>query len=810
MTVLACESMRHAWRSLRRSPGFTLIAVLTLALGTGSATALFSVLDGVVLKPLAYPQPERIVSLVNQYKNQTGQNLTGGDEIDLAAEHGIFEAVAYYHGGAMGVQLSGRAEFVGVRQVHPDFFRVFGVPPAAGRTLNVDDQDRAAVVSAGFAARNFGSAPAALGQKVSVEDHTYDIVGVMPALMQFPPSTDVWAAATVNPSNRNRTGHNYRAVARLADGVSIDAANARLAILGQRLAQEFPDSNAGKSFASIALRDNLVSQVKTTLYVLMGAVALVLLIACANVANLMLARGAARLREVAVRAALGASRRRIIEGLLLESLLIALMACAAGLLIAYGGTALLLRVGARYVPLPRLEDVQIDWRVLAFSAFVTLVTTIACGLIPALQATRVSVRDALSQGGTRGTVGGSSRGMRAGLVVAQIALSCTLAIDAGLLFRSFTRLTETPLGFDTSSVLVMYAHAPARGSIFNGSGLQNYIRVGRLFDDVLGRLRQRPEIVAAGGVMGLPTGQYDSNGSYAVEGKQTFGGDFRLLPSAGFRLASGGYFGTMEIPIVRGRDFNEGDTYDRPFVAIISEALAKETFGDEDPIGHRMMCGLDALDKWMTIVGVVGDVRQASPASTPGPELYMPLRQHPFAANEVQVVMRTRVPPDGINGTVQQIVREQSPDVAMMFTTLQTSVSDSTAAPRFRATLVSTFAIVALTLALAGIYAVMSYTIAQRTAEFGLRMALGAQSRDVVRLVLTGAGRLAAIGVAIGLMLALATSRVVASMLFGVTENDATTYVVVLLAAMPLVIAVAAIPALRASRVDPLEALRAE
>jgi predicted permease len=400
--------------------------------------------------------------------------------------------------------------------------------------------------------------------------------------------------------------------------------------------------------------------------------------------------------------------------------------------------------------------------------------------------------------------------MRSGLLVAQIALSCTLAINAGLLFRSFVSLTDTPLGFQSAGILVMYAHAPARGSLFEKSGLDNYLQAGRFFDEVLTHLRRRPEVIAAGGVMGLPTGQYDSNGAYAVEGKQTFSGDFRLLPSAGFRLASSGYFATLGIPLVRGRDFTEGDVYDRPFVAIISQSLARQTFGDENPLGHRIMCGFDQPDRWMTVVGVVGDVRQASPASPPGPELYMPLRQHPYAANEVQVVVRSRVRPESLIGTVQQIVRSANPDVAMKFTTLEASVNNSIAGPRFRATLVSTFASLALLLALAGIYAVMSYTTAQRTAEFGLRVALGAQTGDVVRLVLAAASRLTLVGVAVGLMLALATSRVVSTMLFGVSNTDATTYVGVLLLAMPLVMAAAAIPALRAARVDPLSALKSE
>jgi predicted permease len=307
--------------------------------------------------------------------------------------------------------------------------------------------------------------------------------------------------------------------------------------------------------------------------------------------------------------------------------------------------------------------------------------------------------------------------------------------------------------------------------------------------------------------MGLPTGSFDSDGSYAVEGKQSFGGDFRLLPHAGFRLASPGYFRTMAIPVLRGREFEDGDLYDRPFVAVISDSLARQSFGADDPIGHRIMCGFDS-DKWMTIVGVVGDVRQASPASRPGPELYMPLRQHPYAASRVQMVIRTSAPPESLIGAVRQTVRSLSPEVAMKFTTMEASVSDSIAAPRFRMVLVSTFATLALMLAVAGMYAVMSYVTAQRTSEFGLRVALGARAGDVVRLVLGGAARLVAIGVALGLVLALATSRVITTMLFGITPMDTQAYAGVLVVAMPLVILAAIVPAIRAARVDPMIALR--
>jgi putative ABC transport system permease protein len=630
----------------------------------------------------------------------------------------------------------------------------------------------------------------------------------MPSGMQFPAKTDVWAAAPVEPDNRNRAGHNYHAVARLAPGVGVEAATAHLSALALQLARAFPDTNGRKTFLVAPLRDSLVSRVRSTLFVIMGAVALVLLIACANVANLMLARAAGRSREVAVRTALGAGRHHIVGQLLAESLVLAAVAGAAGLLFARAGTDALLRVGSRYMPLPRLSEVHTDWRVLLFTAAVSVITAILFGLAPARQTSRVNMSEALSQNGSRGSLGAGSSRMRSGLVIVQIALSCMLAVNAGLLFRSFIALTDTPLGFRTDRVLVAYAHAPVRGSIFDGTGVDSYLRAGRLFDDLFARLRRLPGVISAGGAMGLPTGQYDSNGAYAVEGQQTFGGDFRKLPSAGFRLAGPGYFATIGIPLRRGRDFSGADQYERPFVAVISESLARQSFGAGDPIGHRIMCGFDQPDKWMTIVGVVGDVRQASPASQPGAELYMPLRQHPYAANEVQIVVRTSAAPELSIETVRQTVRSMNPEVAMKFTTMEESVTDSIAAPRFRMVLVSAFASLALLLAIAGMYAVMSYVTAQRTSEFGLRLALGAEGADVVRLVLAGAAWLVAIGVAIGLTLTLATSRIMAAMLFGITTADVPTYAGVLLMTIPLVILAAVIPARRAARLDPAIALR--
>jgi predicted permease len=453
------------------------------------------------------------------------------------------------------------------------------------------------------------------------------------------------------------------------------------------------------------------------------------------------------------------------------------------------------------VPLPRLNDVHVDRLVLIFATAISLGSSLIFGLVPAWHSTRVDLQDALKQGGARGLLGGRSPRLRNGLVIAQIALSFVLAIGAGLLMRSFMALNNAQLGFRTEGVLVMYAHAPART-------LDEQLGVGRLFERLFGELSELPGVRSVAAAMGLPTGQYGSNGSYAVEGKHIFAPGQRL-PHAGFELASPGYFATLGIPLVRGREFSSRDEYNAPFVAIISEALARETFPTEDPLGKRIQCGLDSPN-WMTIVGVVGDVRQDSPASPPAPQLYMPLKQHPFHANELQVVLRTAVEPGSLAQAVRQKVRALNPEIALKFTTLEEMVAESIARPRFQMFLISAFAALALSLVMAGVYGVMSYVTTQRTSEFGLRMAMGATPGDLVALVLKGAIRLAVVGLAVGILLSLASGSAINSLLFGLKPVDFVTYFAVFGAVLPVVLLAAVVPAWRAARIDPLTALRDE
>ncbi|HKQ85818.1 MAG TPA: ABC transporter permease, partial [Candidatus Acidoferrales bacterium] len=643
------------------------------------------------------------------------------------------------------------------------------------------DAGRSAVISTEFAQRNFGSPSAALGHTVGIEGTAYEIVGVMPSLFRFPQPTLVWAATSAAPHNQNRSGYNYRSVARLLPGISPRAADAQLLSIADRLAGTFPDTNRNKTFIAVPLQDQLAAPVRTTLFLLMGAVALVLLIACANVANLMLARATSRVHEMAMRAVLGAGRWRIAAQLLSESVVLASAAAILGMLITVWATKALLIIGERFVPAPLLSRIQFDWRLLGFTIFVSLVTSILFGVAPAWQASRIDLHCAVKQSANRGVLGGGHSRVRNLLVVAQIALSLALAVGAGLLIRTLVALQHSQLGYRTGGILVAYASAPART-------LPDALRANRLFNDLFSRLGRLPGAISAAGAMGLPAGQYNSDGFFVIEGRQSFKDDYRKLPYAGLRLASPNYFKTMGIPLLRGRDFDDGDVYDRLSVAIVSDSLARQDFPNEDPIGHRIQCGLDLPIKWMTIVGVVGDIRQSSPAAQPGSEIYMPLQQHPFQANDVEIVIRAVGDPEQLIPPAQKEIRDADPEIAMKFTTMRDLVSDSIGAQRFRTVLASIFAGLAVLLALSGMYAVMSYVTAQRTSEFGLRSALGAQKGSLIRLVLRGAARIALVGTGIGLLFSFATGRLLTSMLFGVNTLDPLTYTSVIAVVLPVIL----------------------
>ena len=797
--MVMIQDFSKALRGVVANPGFALLAAGTLALGIGLNTALFSVVNGVLLAPLPYPQPERVVSVNTAFVDEKRNipRVTGGDLLDLTAEPGLFESMGFYSGGQIGVQMAGGAEFAGVQFVSPGFLPAIGVAPRAGRWFS-DGDTAGAMVSEGFANRNFGGIAGALGQKMTVDNTVYTITGVGGAALDFPRNTDVWVQWSSTPRNKNRSAFNYRAVARLAPGATLAVANARLEAVGTRLAAAFPADNKNKSFIAVPLRDLLTGNVRTTLFVLMSAVALVLFIACANVANLLLARASGRSREMAIRAALGASRWRVIRQLLTENLVLAAFGATGGILLAYWGVDFLAHLAP--AGLPRAANIRVSGAVLGFAIAVSVVSALLSGLTPALELSRIDLIESLKQGARGSTAGRRANRLRYGLVVLEIGLSVILAVGSGLLFRTFLSLNEVELGFQKDQVLVMYAHAPA-------TSLEQAVKATRTFGELIAQLGHLPGVQNSAAAMGMPAGDYGSDGFYEVDGRTVE--DPRKGPHALFRLSSPRYFATLGVPLLKGRDFDDRDGYDSSFVAIVSESLARRSFSGEDPLGRRIRCGLDS-DKWMTVVGVVRDVRSLSPAIAPDAELYMPLSQHPFMANELQIAMRVAsgVRPEGLIEAARNVAREVDPSIAVRFTTLDAMLAGSIDSQRFRAYLLMVFAGVALVLAMAGVYGVMSYVITQRMPEMGLRMALGAGPWRLLRTILGGAVWLAATGLTVGLAGAALASRALEGMLFGLKGVDVPTYLEVAVAVMLVTVLAALGPAWQGTRVDPLVALR--
>jgi putative ABC transport system permease protein len=792
----AWQDLRYGVRSLARAPTFTVIALATIALGVGATTAIFSVVNGVLLQPLPYPGSDRIVSLVTHHSDtgRTTPRLTGGDLLDVRAGASALESDAFYWGGEIGVRGGGRAEMTSVWFVTPRFFDVLAVPPLIGRTFGAGDVERGAVATASFAADRFGSPHASLGQRLDIDGLTYEIVGVMPPDFRFPARAAVWVAMDPQPENLTRSAYNYTTIARVRRDMSVEQANIQLATIADRLRTSLSDFGDHKTLGAVPLRDRLVGPVEGTVYLLACAVGLLLLIACANVANLLLARATARSREIALRAALGANRWRIVRQLTVESLILGVTGGALGIGLAVAGTAALVQMAP--ATLPRLSEVRVDTTVLLFGVLASVVASLVFGMAPAWQASRVDLRDRLVQGG-RGSTGGPER-LRGAIAVVEVALAVVLATGAGLLFRSFMSLNAVDMGFRTPGLLVMQSHVPA----VDLDALRSAVRrLDRVFEEIA----TVPGVASVAGTYGLPMSPIGSNGMYAVEGKHTFAPG-QSLPQANFRVTTPGYFQTMGIPIVRGRDFTAQDLETAPFVAIISESIAREVFPGEDPIGRRVQCGLDSLEP-MTIVGIVADIRD-SPADPPGGELFMPLAQHPSRAGLVHAVIRTEVTPGAVIPAIASRVREVDADISTKFETMESVTAGALATPRFRTWLVSTFAALALALAVAGIYGLMAYLTTQRAPELGIRLALGAGRASVLGLVIGMAARLAGVGIAVGLVASLASRRVMESLATGVESVDYVTYAVVATLVLGVSAAAALVPAWRASRIDPLTVLR--
>ena len=795
------RDLRYAGRALRRSPGFAMLAVAIMAVGIGANTAVFSVVNGVLLKSLPYPGADQIVVLRTAAltTGQINPLVALANFSDWRAQSSSFDAMATYRGGEAPVTPGDTAEFARLSNVDVQLFRVLRIDPIVGRTFTADDanpdsEQPVALISHGYWQSRYAGDPGILQRTIRVGSGLRHIVGVMPPGFQFPNRTDVWTPQTNRTASR--TSHSFLAVARIKPNVSLETAQAELNAIAARLAQQYPDSNKGRGVSAVRLQDEMVGNVRLTLYLMWGAVGLVLLIACANTATLLLGKAAARTREIAVRTALGASRRRIIRQLVTESLLLAVVAGGLGIALAHAGTRVLVALAPADVV--RVTDTAIHGDVLAFTIAVSVLTSVLFGLVPALHASKIDLVDAIKSGGSRAVAGGGAIRMRAILVVGEIALAVVLLTGAGLLVKSLVALQNVELGFRPENVLVMKA-----------TGVRSLPENNMFFGRLLPQVAALPGVLAVGATS-IPPGDLalSGDGAYFIDRVPEVR-DRNLEPHALFTIVTPGAFGALGIPLKRGRDFDEGDTEDRPLVAIVNEALVRQSLGGQDAIGRSIFCSWDRKDA-MTIVGVVGDARQRSPGLDPVPDCYMPYRQHAYNNNTLNVVARTDGDPMALAATVRRAAAEIAPDVPVSFTTMDATTSKRTEEPRFRALLFVVFAGIAVCLAIAGVYGVVGHVVQQRTREIGLRMALGASRADVLRMILGRGVILATLGGVLGLIAAAGATRFLETTLFEVKALDVQVYlgVAVLLGVVSLLASY--FPARRAAALDPLRVLKTD
>ena len=797
--------IRYATRSLLRSPGFTLAAVLCLGLAIGANTAIFTVLNAVLLKPLAYAEPSRLVMLWERNAERPeGHNVVApADFLDWRARTRSFSGMAAIAEGHVTLTGLGEAQQVPVQSVTASMFPVLGVTPALGRSFS-EEEDRPSgpnvvVVSDRFWRRHLSGDPRALGQSITLDGEPFTVIGVMPPGFRFKgratEEAELWSPLSLDPGRdyRATSGRYLLAFGRLKPGVTVDQADADLRALASRLAEEHPVFNAGWTTTLVPLREQVVGSARTPLFVLAGVVAFVLLIACANVANLQLARGAARRRELAVRTALGASRSTLVRDLLVESLVLSVAGGALGLLLAVWGTAALVAVAP--AGMPRLGEISVDGRTLLFTAALSILTGFVFGLLPALHGSRADLNDVIKEGG-RGVAGGR---LRSGLVAAQIALSLMLLVGAGLLIRSFLRLSQEDPGFDASHVLAAKVDLP--GSRYGTDPLQ-----AAFFQELLARIRRLPGVTAASAINWLPFGGNGSASSYFVEGRPALPPGQEL--GADIRAVDPDYFRTLGIPLRAGELFTGRDGPTVRKAVVINEALAHQVFPNENPVGHHiLMPWNDTLNG--EIVAVVGDTRHAGLDSLPHPTLYWPMAQFPWGF--MSLVIRTPRDPETLIRPVAAELHALDPDVPLADPRpLDSYLSQSVASQRFTMLLLGAFAAVAVVLAAIGISAVVANSVVRRTREIGVRMALGAGQRDVLGMVLRQGMLLVVIGIVAGLAGALALTRVLRSLLYGVSPTDVVTFAGVPLFLAGIALVAAYLPARRAAAVDPMVALRTE
>ena len=811
------QDLRHALRVLRKSPGFTTIAVVMFALAIGATTAIFSVVYGVLLRPLPYKDSNRIMALFEVSYLGTWSHLADPNFDDFRDQNRSFQAIAKYNAGIASVSGGSQPTRTMVAGVSPEFFNVFNVQPILGRNFSVADARKGAtlvvLVSYGYWKEHLGSSSDLSQLHLKVDNEIASVIGVLPDGFQFPPDVGVWLPADRDGETPSRTAHNYLAIGRLRDGVTVAQANADISAIARRIHDTWSgqDEYLLKDGIVVPLEQSITGEARPALLILLGAVGFLLLVACANVANLLLAQASVRRRELAIRSALGAARGRLIRQFVAEAFLLVLAGGSLGVLGAFAGIVGLLRLAPEN--LPRLDSVSINLPVLIFALLLCSMVAVALGVFTALRATSGDLREGFGEGG-RGQAGSQySQRMGRAIVAGQVAITLVLLVGAGLVGRSLMKVLEVNAGFRVDKVVTMDVALPS----VNDSGA----RAGQaiFFSNLMERLKHIPGVRQVGATSGLPMDGGLPDGMFLLmtpsEVPKSFD-DFEALfqkkartGTADFCVASDGYFQVLGIPLLRGRLFDEHDGADSPHVAVISDSLARDRWPGQDPIGHTIEFGnMDGDLRLLTIVGVVGDVHEDGLDAPPPPTVYVDLFQRPRAAITITILSDAETA--FVTAAARGILKELNPEIPATFRTFPQIYSASLGSRRFNLIVIGFFAIVALLLATAGVFGVMAYSVGRRTREIGVRVALGARSRDVLTMILRQGLRTVLIGIAVGLAGSLAVTRTMESLLFGVTATDPLTFAAVILLLAAAALLACYIPARRATEVDPMIALRCE
>ncbi|HYP29671.1 MAG TPA: ABC transporter permease [Blastocatellia bacterium] len=801
------QDLRYGVRVLGRNPLFSSVAVLALALGIGANTAIFSVVNAVLLRPLPFRDPDGLVMLRAVNVKATDGSSMGAapaDFYDWRSQSQSFEQIAAETGG--GVTLSGAegAEMIPGSRFSEGLLEMLGARPFMGRSFQPGEFRSTAqpvlLLSHRAWRGRFGGDPDIVGKTFPMNGRATTVIGVMPPDFRHPDFAEVWTPMPEDSGEmRIRTSRYFSVIGRLKEGVSLEQAEAEMATLGARLSEQYPESNAGWTVRLVPLKEQVVGNIRPALLILLGAAGFVLLVACANVANMLLSRSAARRKEISLRLALGAARSRVVRQLLTESILLSSVGAALGLGLAYWGVDALTALVPESMNFPRLDEIRIDGRVLGFTVLMSFLTGVGFGLIPALQASKQDLQGSLKENSARTSADRGLQRTRGLLIVSEIAITLLLLTGAGLLIKSFVRLQETDPGFREENLLALNIGTPMRKYPKEDQRAAYY-------KQLVERVGALPEVESAALTSGAPMTGFDLVFEFSIEGRDARPDD---VPQTVYSSISPNYFRTMGIPLLAGREFDERDVAGSPFVTLINETMARRFFPDEDPLGKRVRINYLGRPTMLEIIGVVRDARQSALSQKTDIEMYTSYQQAPWFSTHMLV--RTRTAPAGASTSVRRAIQSVDKDQAVMdVKTMDELISESVAQPRLYTWLLSVFASIALVLAAVGIYGVMSYTVAQRTHEIGIRMALGAQVGDILGMIVRQSLSLVFAGVALGLIGAAALTRIMSALLYDVSATDPATFAAIPLLLIAVALLASLIPARRATKVDPLTALRYE